>query len=48
MTAKYSCTTKSHDGDTTTQPQPKTAVSPGLYDTKEVVDKYVLLETRHI
>ena len=28
---------ESHDSDTTTQP--KTAVSPGLYKTKEVVDE---------
>ena len=32
---------QSHDSDTATQPQPqtKTAVSPGLYETKEVVDE---------
>ena len=30
---------ESHDGDTATQPQPKTTVSPGLYETKEVVDE---------
>ena len=30
---------ESHGGDTVTQPQPKTTVSPGLYETKEVVDE---------
>ena len=30
---------ESHDGDTATQPKPKTAVSPGLYETKEVVNE---------
>ena len=28
---------ESHDGDAPTQPIPKTAVSPGLYKTKEVL-----------
>ena len=30
---------ESHDGDTATQPQPKTAVSPALYETKKVVNE---------
>ena len=30
---------ESHGGDTATQPQPKTTVTPGLYETKEVVNE---------
>ena len=30
---------ESHDGDAATQPQSKTAVGPGLYETKKVVDE---------
>ena len=36
---KWGWVAESHGGDTATQPQPKTTVSHGLYETKEVVDE---------